>query len=166
MSVGWAARLAIGLVVSVDAILLVVSKLDVPATVAQLTGHVTADPAGADGVSPRRDSVTVGGARTFPVRRATDLRGGLGACEFDGVVPFLPRRCFAAFGVPWTRVQEERAHRACHQALICLRGSVSTLPPWSGQASPASRRMPFSRRTRTTRSTTSVTIRHTCASLV
>ena len=61
-----------------------------------------------------------------PIQRASDLRGGLAAVEFDDL-PFTPRRFFSVFGVPSTHVRGEHAHRVCHQALLCLDGSMSVV---------------------------------------
>jgi hypothetical protein len=71
--------------------------------------------------------VTLGGAKAFSIRRASDIRGSLAACEFETDLPFIPRRFFAVFGVPSTRVRGEHAHRTCHQALLCLDGSVTVV---------------------------------------
>ena len=66
-----------------------------------------------------------GQARRVRVRRAEDVRGQLAAIEFGDDLPFQPVRMFAVFGVPSTRVRGEHAHLTCHQALVCLGGSVS-----------------------------------------
>jgi UDP-2-acetamido-3-amino-2,3-dideoxy-glucuronate N-acetyltransferase len=65
------------------------------------------------------------GSRILHVRRGQDIRGQLAALEFGPDLPFTPVRMFAVFGVPSTRVRGEHAHRECHQALVCLGGSVS-----------------------------------------
>jgi len=67
----------------------------------------------------------VGGARLLRVNRADDMRGSLAAIEFATDLPFVPVRFFTVFGVPSARVRGEHAHRACHQLLVCLAGSVS-----------------------------------------
>lgn len=91
---------------------------------ARIQGYVgTRSPADANNVGSYT-SASIGGARTFAVRRAADSRGGLAATEF-AELPFTPRRFFAVFGVPSARVRGEHAHRTCHQALVCLQGSVT-----------------------------------------
>ncbi len=72
---------------------------------------------------------------TLPVRGVTlhhfpvipDLRGNLTVGEFERQIPFAPQRYFIVFGVPSREVRGEHAHRACHQFLICLRGSCSVV---------------------------------------
>ena len=61
----------------------------------------------------------------FPV--IPDLRGNLTVGEFDRQIPFLPKRYFMVFGVPSREVRGEHAHHACHQFLICLRGSCAVV---------------------------------------
>lgn len=61
----------------------------------------------------------------FPV--VPDLRGSLSVGEFDRQVPFKPLRWFLVYGVPSREVRGEHAHRACHQFLICLRGSCAVV---------------------------------------
>lgn len=59
----------------------------------------------------------------FPV--IPDLRGNLTVGEFDRQIPFKPLRYFMVFGVPSREIRGEHAHRACHQFLICVRGSCA-----------------------------------------
>jgi UDP-2-acetamido-3-amino-2,3-dideoxy-glucuronate N-acetyltransferase len=61
----------------------------------------------------------------FPV--IPDLRGHLSVGEFDHQVPFKPLRYFLVYGVPSREIRGEHAHRACHQFLICLRGSCAVV---------------------------------------
>jgi hypothetical protein len=67
-----------------------------------------------------------GGARIIPLLRAGDMRGSLAAMEF-GALPFAPARVFTVFGVPSAEVRGEHAHRACHQFLVCVNGSLAVL---------------------------------------
>jgi UDP-2-acetamido-3-amino-2,3-dideoxy-glucuronate N-acetyltransferase len=61
----------------------------------------------------------------FPV--ISDLRGDLTVGEFEKQIPFAPKRYFMVFGVPSREIRGEHAHRACHQFLICLRGSCAVV---------------------------------------
>lgn len=61
----------------------------------------------------------------FPVIQ--DLRGNLTVGEFEKQIPFTPRRYFMVFGVPNREVRGEHAHYACHQFLICVRGSCAVV---------------------------------------
>jgi UDP-2-acetamido-3-amino-2,3-dideoxy-glucuronate N-acetyltransferase len=61
----------------------------------------------------------------FPVIQ--DLRGNLTVGEFEKQIPFIPRRYFMVFGVPNREVRGEHAHYACHQFLICVRGSCAVV---------------------------------------
>ncbi len=58
---------------------------------------------------------------------ASDLRGSLAAAEFPAQIPFAPKRCFMVFDVPGKDVRGEHAHRACHQFLVCPRGSLAVV---------------------------------------
>ncbi|MBL4591710.1 MAG: WxcM-like domain-containing protein [Phycisphaerales bacterium] len=53
-----------------------------------------------------------------------DLRGSLSVAEFEDHIPFMPKRCFFVHGVPGIDVRGKHAHRACHQMLACLAGSL------------------------------------------
>ena len=57
--------------------------------------------------------------------KASDLRGDLLVAELEQHVPFPVRRLFYVMNVPSHHVRGEHAHRACHQLLICLQGSVT-----------------------------------------
>ena len=61
----------------------------------------------------------------FPV--IPDLRGNLTVGEFEREIPFTPLRWFMVFGVPSREVRGEHAHHACHQFLLCLRGSCAVV---------------------------------------
>lgn len=94
-----------------------------------LTGHA-AVPVVTPGQPARRPAV-----EPLPVRGVTlhhfpvvpDLRGNLSVGEFDRQVPFKPLRWFLVYGVPSREIRGEHAHRACHQFLICLRGSCAVV---------------------------------------
>ena len=76
-----------------------------------------------------------GGCEALPVRGVTLHRftvhgdGGSRVMvgEFQRQIPFDPLRYFIVFGVPSREVRGEHAHRACHQFLLCLRGSCSVV---------------------------------------
>lgn len=94
---------------------------------AVLRGYLTDDgPVPSRATAPRKDAM-VGGAGVFDVTRAADARGQLAAIEFASDLPFVPVRLFTVFGVPSARIRGEHAHKVCHQALICLAGSVSVV---------------------------------------
>jgi acetyltransferase-like isoleucine patch superfamily enzyme len=69
-------------------------------------------------------ATSVRGVTLHPLVLATDLRGSLSAWEFAGQVPFTPTRFFMVFDVPGKDIRGEHAHRACHQFLVCARGSL------------------------------------------
>jgi UDP-2-acetamido-3-amino-2,3-dideoxy-glucuronate N-acetyltransferase len=56
-----------------------------------------------------------------------DLRGDLLAREVGQDIPFEPKRIFTVSNVPSQKLRGAHAHRECHQLLICLAGSVTTL---------------------------------------
>ncbi len=56
-----------------------------------------------------------------------DMRGNLSVGEFERTVPFIPKRYFLVFDVPNREVRGEHAHHACHQFLICIKGSCAAV---------------------------------------
>lgn len=54
-----------------------------------------------------------------------DLRGKLSFGEIGQHLPFTPKRYFLVFDVPGQEVRGEHAHKALHQFLVCIKGSVS-----------------------------------------
>ena len=56
-----------------------------------------------------------------------DLRGNLTAREVGQGLPFEPKRYFIVHDVPSKEVRGEHAHRALHQVLVCIRGSVAAV---------------------------------------
>jgi len=69
----------------------------------------------------------VGGARLFALPHIPDMRGSLSVAEYEKHIPFIPRRCFWVFDVPSREVRGEHAHKALHQYLICVKGSVNVV---------------------------------------
>lgn len=86
-------------------------------------------------VSPSHPSDARQPVEQTPVRGVTvhhfpvipDLRGNLTVGEFDRQIPFRPLRYFMVFGVPRQEIRGEHAHLACHQFLICVRGSCAVV---------------------------------------
>lgn len=69
----------------------------------------------------------VGGCRLYNLPLVPDLRGSLSVAEYEKQIPFVPKRCFWVFDVPSREVRGEHAHKALHQYLICVKGSVSVV---------------------------------------
>lgn len=80
-----------------------------------------------DRTPPLLDNTSVRGVtiHRFPI--VPDMRGSLTVGEFDRQIPFIPYRYFMVFNVPSKETRGEHAHLACHQFLICLRGSCAVL---------------------------------------
>jgi UDP-2-acetamido-3-amino-2,3-dideoxy-glucuronate N-acetyltransferase len=138
-SIGANATLLPGIVVGRNAMVgagAVVTR-DVPANAivvgnpARISGYVDADRGReAEDVSPRPVTESLrlpGGACIVRLRTAEDLRGRLAALEFGHEPPFMPARVFVVFDVPTSEVRGEHAHRACHQLLVCVAGSLRAL---------------------------------------
>jgi UDP-2-acetamido-3-amino-2,3-dideoxy-glucuronate N-acetyltransferase len=77
----------------------------------------------ADGATP----LQVRGAALVPLPKKIDMRGSLSVGEIDAQLPFLPRRFFLVYDVPSREVRGEHAHKACHQFLVCVKGSLSVV---------------------------------------
>lgn len=56
-----------------------------------------------------------------------DIRGALTVGNFGTDIPFVPARYFMVYGVPSRETRGEHAHRACHQFLLCVAGTVRVL---------------------------------------
>lgn len=77
--------------------------------------------------SPQGTPTTVVGVTFHRFVVVQDMRGALSVGEFEKHVPFTPKRWFLVYGVPGENVRGEHAHRACHQFLVCVNGSVSVV---------------------------------------
>ncbi len=66
----------------------------------------------------------VRGARLHRMPKIVDLRGALSFGETGAHLPFTPERFFMVYDVPSREVRGEHAHRACHQFLVCVKGSL------------------------------------------
>jgi UDP-2-acetamido-3-amino-2,3-dideoxy-glucuronate N-acetyltransferase len=73
------------------------------------------------------EACKVKGVTLHHMKVVEDIRGNLTVGDFDGQIPFSPKRYFMVFGVPSAEVRGEHAHHACHQFLICVRGACSVL---------------------------------------
>lgn len=69
----------------------------------------------------------VGGASLYSLPHIPDMRGILSVAECEKHIPFMPKRCFWVFDVPSKEVRGEHAHKALHQYLICVKGSVNVV---------------------------------------
>lgn len=76
---------------------------------------------------PYADPTPVRGVTTHQLPLILDIRGSLTVGEFEQHIPFLPKRYFMVFAVPSKETRGEHAHRACHQFLICVRGSCAVV---------------------------------------
>jgi acetyltransferase-like isoleucine patch superfamily enzyme/dTDP-4-dehydrorhamnose 3,5-epimerase-like enzyme len=72
-------------------------------------------------------SLRVRGATLHRLPVLTDARGVLAFGEVGPHLPFTPQRFFIVTGVPAGRSRGAHAHRAQHQFLVCVRGSVRVL---------------------------------------
>ena len=73
------------------------------------------------------DTTAVSGVTIHKLPLVLDLRGSLTVGEFEQHIPFAPKRYFLVFDVPSKETRGEHAHRACHQFLVCVRGSCIVL---------------------------------------
>jgi len=76
---------------------------------------------------PFMDATGVSGVTTHMFPLIPDIRGSLTVGEFEKQIPFSPKRYFMVFDVPSKETRGEHAHHACHQFLICVRGSCAVL---------------------------------------
>jgi UDP-2-acetamido-3-amino-2,3-dideoxy-glucuronate N-acetyltransferase len=92
------------------------------------TGEPVADATASRAREPGRTPPPVAGAYLQRFGRFADMRGTLTAGELPSEeIPFAVRRWFMVYDVPSREVRGEHAHRACHQFLVCVAGSVSVV---------------------------------------
>ncbi len=69
----------------------------------------------------------VPGVNLYKLPGVSDIRGELTFGEYNKELPFAPKRYFVIYGVPTKEVRGEHAHRATHQFLVCVKGSVNVV---------------------------------------
>ncbi|MDR7272185.1 acetyltransferase-like isoleucine patch superfamily enzyme/dTDP-4-dehydrorhamnose 3,5-epimerase-like enzyme [Pelomonas saccharophila] len=65
------------------------------------------------------------GAKLHALPKIVDLRGALSFGEIGAHLPFTPQRFFIVYDAPSEEVRGEHAHKACHQFLVCVKGSCT-----------------------------------------
>lgn len=124
ISIGRAAMVGAGAVVTRD----VPPNAIVKGNPARIAGYVESGAGRAPvSVGGGPASIAVKGVNWVQLPAHSDMRGGLVVAEFQKHLPFEPRRAFFVLDVPTEQVRGEHAHRACHQALFCVSGSVHVL---------------------------------------
>lgn len=98
---------------------------------AKIVGYVDAvqgsDTTGPAGSQKGIRATQVTGVSIHQMPRVVDIRGSLTVGEFDRGIPFDAKRYFMVFDVPSKETRGEHAHKACHQFLICVRGSCAVV---------------------------------------
>ncbi|NYT60648.1 WxcM-like domain-containing protein [Alcaligenaceae bacterium] len=79
------------------------------------------------GGGPSVMATSVAGVSLHTFKVVPDMRGSLTTGDFNSAIPFTPARYFMVFDVPSSEVRGEHAHKACHQFLIAVKGSVSVV---------------------------------------
>ncbi len=69
-------------------------------------------------------SVSLTGAKLLSIPNFSDMRGNLGVLDWSQLLPFDVKRIFYTYNVPGTEVRGAHAHKACHQFLVALSGSL------------------------------------------
>ncbi|MFG6413880.1 WxcM-like domain-containing protein [Roseateles sp. DC23W] len=72
-------------------------------------------------------ALQVPGAALVKLPKVIDMRGSLTVGQIDAQLPFTPERFFLVYDVPSREVRGEHAHKACHQFLVCVKGSLSVV---------------------------------------
>lgn len=72
-------------------------------------------------------ALQVPGAALVKLPQVIDMRGSLTVGQIDAQLPFTPERFFLVYDVPSREVRGEHAHKACHQFLVCVKGSLSVV---------------------------------------
>lgn len=121
ITIGRGAIIAAGAVVTDD----VPSYAIVKGNPAHITGYVHESPLARVEVGPPLlDQHVIPGISFVKFTTASDLRGDLMAADFSRQIPFPVQRSFFISNVPSHHVRGEHGHKACHQLLVCLQGSI------------------------------------------
>lgn len=121
ITIGRGAVVAAGAVVTRD----VPSYAIVKGSPARITGYVGEQTTGKATLSVDvGHTSTVRGVSFVGFTTASDLRGDLMAADLTQQVPFPVNRIFFVTNVPSHHVRGEHGHKACHQLLVCLQGSI------------------------------------------
>jgi acetyltransferase-like isoleucine patch superfamily enzyme/dTDP-4-dehydrorhamnose 3,5-epimerase-like enzyme len=122
-------RIAVGSVVTRD----VPPNAIVSGNPAHITGYVNTPHLDLPGQGTRGSALAgqdalpqlnVAAAKLHRLPKIVDLRGALSFGETGAHLPFAPERVFLVYDVPSKEVRGEHAHKACHQFLVCVKGSV------------------------------------------
>ncbi len=95
---------------------------------ARIHGYVSAGrhaPAEAPLRPSRPAECSVSGIKVLDLPFVVDMRGSLSVGEVGRHLPFEPKRYFLVFDVPDAEVRGEHAHKALHQFLVCVHGSMN-----------------------------------------
>ena len=95
---------------------------------ARIRGYVTNDSPGVSQGDSTGSQPSAAGTSTLQEMPVfSDIRGSLTVGNFGAEIPFVPARYFMVHSVPSRETRGEHAHRACHQFLLCVAGSVRVL---------------------------------------
>ena len=129
LTIGAGARVAAGAVLTRD----VPPNAIVSGNPAHITGYVNTPHLDLPGQGTRGSALAgqdalpqlnVAAAKLHRLPKIVDLRGALSFGETGAHLPFAPERVFLVYDVPSKEVRGEHAHKACHQFLVCVKGSV------------------------------------------
>lgn len=76
---------------------------------------------------PGAVTTAISGVKLHRLKQVKDLRGSLSVGEFPTDIPFVAERYFLVYDVPSAETRGEHAHLACHQFLICVKGSCAVV---------------------------------------
>ncbi|MDX9839269.1 MAG: WxcM-like domain-containing protein [Azoarcus sp.] len=91
------------------------------------TSQLPSNPKDSFPAKPGRNTTAVKGVGLHRIKEVNDLRGNLSVGEFARDIPFEVKRYFLVYDVPSVETRGEHAHRACHQFLICVKGSCAVV---------------------------------------
>jgi UDP-2-acetamido-3-amino-2,3-dideoxy-glucuronate N-acetyltransferase len=94
---------------------------------AQIVGYVDAPAPTADREDGRSRRVGIGAVTLHELPVVHDGRGQLSGVEFERTLPFVPRRYLLVSGTPPEDAGGARAHRRCHEFLVCVAGACDVL---------------------------------------
>jgi UDP-2-acetamido-3-amino-2,3-dideoxy-glucuronate N-acetyltransferase len=119
--IGREAMIAAGAVVTRD----IPAHAIVKGNPAKISGYVQSRGSKPEPTFEREEKPFIRGVHGISLKKISDMRGDLLATEMRNDIPFPVERLFFVMNVPSDQIRGEHAHKQCHQALVCLQGSVT-----------------------------------------
>jgi acetyltransferase-like isoleucine patch superfamily enzyme/dTDP-4-dehydrorhamnose 3,5-epimerase-like enzyme len=134
VSIGANATILPGIIIGEGAVIAAgaVVTQDVPANAvvksppARITGYTDTQIFN-DNIKSGQNCRRMSGPVLYSLKSVEDLRGNISVAECSKEIPFEPKRVFAVYDVPSSKVRGAHAHKKCHQFLIAMHGRLNVI---------------------------------------